>query len=149
MGICDTQPISKKVLVFVNPVSGDGSSLQIWTRDVRLMLIDAQRDFECIITERANHAREFVESSSHLSEYSLVLTVGGDGIMYEVLQGVMSRADRERVIESLAVMPIPGGSGNGLAKSILFQSGESYSAVNMAFLALRGQPRYIDMALVQ
>ena len=43
---------------------------------------------------------------------------------------------------------MPGGTGNGLAKSVLFESSENFSSVNAAFVALKGSSRPVDLGLV-
>ena len=51
----------KRLLVFVNPVSGRGRAKKIW-EDVTKMLEEAEIDFETVITKRAGQAKETVET---------------------------------------------------------------------------------------
>jgi hypothetical protein len=44
---------------------------------------------------------------------------------------------------------VPGGSGNGFAKSVLFEAGEAFSALNAAYLVIKGQPRPFDLSAVR
>ena len=53
------------------------------------------------------------------------------------------------VFTGTSLVAIPGGSGNGLAKSVLFESSEEFSATNATFVALRGSPRPCDLSLVR
>lgn len=50
------------------------------------------------MTERAGHARTLV-SSSDLSDISGIVTVGGDGLLYEVVNGLRSRVDANSVAD--------------------------------------------------
>ena len=111
------------------------------------ILKDSQCEVKTVITERANHAKELVHQLDP-STIDMILSVGGDGLFYEIIQGIMTREDKNVILGSVTVVPIPGGTGNGLAKSILYESHEDYSATNMCFLALKGQPRAIDLSLV-
>lgn len=44
--------------------------------------------------------------------------VGGDGIVFEVVNGLFQRPDWEKALRELSLGVIPCGSGNGLAKSM-------------------------------
>lgn len=46
--------------------------------------------------------------------------VGGDGIVFEVVNGLFQRPDWEKALNELPLGVIPCGSGNGLAKSIAY-----------------------------
>lgn len=49
-----------------------------------------------------------------------LVVLGGDGLMFEVINGLMERSDWQRAFEYLTLAIIPGGSGNGMAKSISY-----------------------------
>ena len=51
----------RRLLVFVNPVSGRGRAEKIW-EEVTRMLEHAEIDFETVITKRAGQAREMMET---------------------------------------------------------------------------------------
>ena len=51
----------KRLLVFVNPVSGRGRAKKIW-EEVTKMLEEAEIDFKTVITTRAGQAKETVET---------------------------------------------------------------------------------------
>ena len=46
-------------------------------------------------------------------------------------------------------MAVPGGTGNGLAKSVLFECGEDFSAINATYVAIKGSLRPIDLSIVE
>ena len=48
-----------------------------------------------LVTERTGHARSMV-SSADLSGIDGIATVGGDGLLYEVVNGLRSRADTHK-----------------------------------------------------
>ena len=125
----------KRLLVFVNPVSGSGQAVNIWKNEVNQVLVDGQAKITCIITERADHAKTYMQTVT-VSDYDAILSIGGDGLFYEILQGITLRSDKDWVLKSIALVAIPGGTGNGLAKSVLFECNETFAAINAAYVAL-------------
>lgn len=149
-------PASRQFIVFVNPVSGRGDAVSVWESAVKPMLIQAGVQVKLVVTKHSNHAREIMEGNGGIefpdpSTYDCILVVGGDGVLFEVINGLSfrSRGDGEQVLSTVPVAPIPGGTGNGLAKSLLFESGEDFSVVNAVFLALKGTVEAVDLSLVQ
>jgi len=69
-----------------------------------------------IITERAGHCFDIIKDHS-LEDIDAIVTVGGDGILSELLNGIMSRDDW-RFVLSKPISVIPCGTGNALATSL-------------------------------
>lgn len=80
------------------------------------MISEAGLSFNLIQTERQNHARELVQGLS-LSEWDGIVTVSGDGLLYEVLNGLLDRPDWEEAVKT-PVGILPCGSGNALAGAV-------------------------------
>lgn len=141
----------KRYLVFVNPKSGRGTSMKIWKNEVKVLFDDANVIYDLIITSHMNHAREVVSSmdTNKLLKYHCVVLIGGDGIIYEVINGIADRSDSDLVYASVPIAPIPGGTGNGLAKSCLYECKEDYSSINAGYLAIKGIPYHFDLADVE
>ena len=70
-------------------------------------------EYTLIYTEYAGHAIELVRSCN-FSEYDSVCTIGGDGTLNEVVNGMLSRDDNRK----LPIGLIPGGTGNSFMKTI-------------------------------
>jgi len=144
--------VRRKFLVFVNPHSGTGHALKVYNGHIKRMFEEANVDVELFITQRANHAFEHVQSEAfNPTLYDVICIVSGDGLIFEVVNGIASRpqGDGMELLAKVPLAPIPGGTGNGLAKSILFASDEPYSAVNSAFVAIKGTPSPLDLSSVQ
>ena len=79
----------KRILILVNPKSGKGNA-KVLTDDIVLPMIrDRRLDYDLIITKRALQACNFVENfPSLLHRYSTITIVSGDGLVYEVYQGL-------------------------------------------------------------
>lgn len=67
--------------------------------------------------------RNYIKTSNVLKWKRGIVTIGGDGVLFEVINGIMERPDWKHVMKSIPLAIIPGGSGNGLAKSLSFCSG--------------------------
>ncbi|TRY95721.1 hypothetical protein DNTS_022121 [Danionella cerebrum] len=111
------------VMVLVNPQSGRGQAMALYNTHIQRMLTEAGVPHTLVVTERQNHARELVRSAD-LSQWDAVIILSGDGLLFEVVNGLMERPDWEQAIRTpLGILP--GGSGNALAASLHFYSGAS------------------------
>lgn len=108
---------TRKTLVILNPKSGSGKARESFQQRVAPMLTEAEMGYDLYVTKYPNFAREFVRTRDIYAWKSIVV-VGGDGIYFEVLNGLCERPDWERALDELPIGIIPCGSGNGLAKSI-------------------------------
>lgn len=140
----------RRFLVFVNPKSGQGLSPALYAKKVAPMLAAAGAAVEYVPTAHAGHATE-VCAAHGLDGIDAVVAVGGDGLLYECVQGLASRSDADEVLARVALAPVPGGTGNGLAKTLLEASRERYDVTSAVFLLLKGTPKPVDLghALVE
>ncbi|KAM9434913.1 sphingosine kinase 1 [Clarias gariepinus] len=108
--------VRRRMMVLVNPQSGRGQAMSLYTGPVLSMLTEANISHTLITTEHQNHARELVRSAD-LSEWSAIVILSGDGLLFEVINGLMEREDWDEAIRTpLGILP--GGSGNALAASV-------------------------------
>lgn len=107
----------RKVLVILNPKSGSGKARETFQKYVASVLIEAEIPYELQVTKHANYARELTRRCDIYAWRSIV-AVGGDGIYYEIINGLFERTDWERATQTVPIGIIPCGSGNGLAKTI-------------------------------
>ena len=83
------------------------------------MFENAHIEVDLITTERQFHARDYVAETSLAGQYYAVVICGGDGILHEVVNAMQKKAPEERVPIGL----LPGGSSDGMAVSVLTESG--------------------------
>uniref|UniRef100_A0A4W5RCJ1 sphingosine kinase n=1 Tax=Hucho hucho TaxID=62062 RepID=A0A4W5RCJ1_9TELE len=139
------------VMLLVNPHSGKGQALSLFTGHVQRMLNEAGVPHTLVITERQNHARELVREAD-LSQWGALVIMSGDGLLFEVVNGLMEREDWEEAIQTpLGILP--GGSGNALAASIHHYSGAQPVSseellVSCGFLLCKGLVSRMDLASV-
>uniref|UniRef100_A0A3P9PPX9 sphingosine kinase n=1 Tax=Poecilia reticulata TaxID=8081 RepID=A0A3P9PPX9_POERE len=105
-----------RTMILVNPHSGRGQALQLFTGHIQAMLTEASVPYTLVITEHQNHARELVRNAD-LTQWDALVIMSGDGLLFEVINGLMEREDWQQAIQTPLGM-LPGGSGNALAASI-------------------------------
>ncbi|XP_077431170.1 sphingosine kinase 2 isoform X2 [Vanacampus margaritifer] len=115
------------------------------------MIREANISYNLIQTERQNHARELIREIS-LSQWDGVVIISGDGLLHEVINGLMERPDWEQAIKT-PVGILPCGSGNALAGSINHNAGYDMCLrepllLNCCFLLCRGGVRPMDLVSV-
>lgn len=113
------------------------------------MYNEANIDVTLIITTHANHALEYVQSIEDPTIFDAIVPIGGDGMIYEAINGLATRSDCQICLKKIPIAPLPGGSANGLVKSLLFESGEDYSIINAVFVSIKGVRQNMDLSLVQ
>ncbi|MDD4189652.1 MAG: diacylglycerol kinase family lipid kinase [Eubacteriales bacterium] len=97
-----------KHLFVVNPVAGKGRALG-FVETIRIEAAVLTDDYEIVFTEYPGHATEIVKE--HVGkEQCRVYSVGGDGTVNEIVNGLIGSSS------TLAV--IPAGSGNDYLRSI-------------------------------
>jgi sphingosine kinase len=109
----------RKLLVLLNPKSGPGKAREIFQQRVVPILAEAEVCFDLYVTKHANYARDFVRTKN-IYQWRGLVVVGGDGIVFEVINGLFEREDWQKAIKELPIGVIPCGSGNGLAKAISY-----------------------------
>ena len=145
---------SERILVLSNPKGGKGLAPK-YTKEIVLPLIkDRNVNYDLLVTLRANQASHYVRNfPCLLQRYSSIAIISGDGLVYEIYQGIMRRPDWENACK-LPIAIIPGGSGNGLAKSVThFQKKKITSDTDYvrhcATNLVDGTPRPMDMMCIQ
>lgn len=97
--------------------------MQIFEKTLRPLLEEFSLSYQLFVTQRALEAQDYLSRIENLCEkYSAIVIVSGDGLLFEVIQGLFQRPDNKFNVP-LAI--VPGGSGNGLAKSLSYYNGET------------------------
>ncbi|CAO1946209.1 unnamed protein product [Urochloa humidicola] len=91
----------KRLFVFVNPLGGRKCAKKIYEAEIRPLFEAAGVSITVQETEYQGHARE-VASSLDLVKYDGIVCVSGDGVLVEVVNGILQRTDWEEAIK----MPI-------------------------------------------
>ena len=79
--------------VIVNPTSGAKSAQRKWPR-IKSLLEDVGLNFDSVMTQGPMHAVELAGEAADQG-YDLVVAVGGDGTVNEVVNGLMGPGREE------------------------------------------------------
>lgn len=112
---CKSPP---RMLVILNPRSGRGRSSKVFHRYVEPIFKLAGFELEVVKTTSAGHARNLASSVDFETCPDGIICVGGDGIVNEVLNGLLRRDNQKEAI-SIPIGIIPAGSDNSLVWTVL------------------------------
>jgi sphingosine kinase len=86
-------PPKRRLLILINPFSGRRLAPKNWNK-ARPILEKAHVNLNVVFTERAMHAYDIAKELDP-DDYDGVVTVSGDGLIHEVVNGLHSRLDWE------------------------------------------------------
>ena len=121
-----------KTLVVVNPNASHGESGKDFETTVKGMIRERLGNFDLHVTTGQGDAMSFV--SDH-GDYERIISVGGDGTLNEVVNGIMN-SQSGAMLGMIAV-----GSGNDFARSI----GLTRNYGKMVDIACGNKTRYVDL----
>ncbi|RKP13977.1 ATP-NAD kinase-like domain-containing protein [Piptocephalis cylindrospora] len=134
-------PLSRIYLI-LNPFGGTKKAPKIWESPVKPMFELAGIQTTLTKTERSGHARELTRDMD-VDAYDAVVTISGDGLIHEVMNGLCSRPDWESAVKKLTVGAIAGGTVNALPMNL-----DLPSPILCALSIIRGRKHPMDMHLV-
>ena len=88
--IKDTLPPKRKVLALLNPFGGRGLAPRKWETAKEIFDL-CYIDVTLKHTERAMHAHEITNKEIQPGQYDGIITISGDGLIHEAVNGAMSR----------------------------------------------------------
>lgn len=128
-------------LFIVNPASGGGKTCKRRWPEVEGLLRERGTPFDAVLTERPGHAVELAEAAVREGR-SLIVSVGGDGTLNEVGNGILLGAEGR---EPPRLGIVPGGRGSDLHRAL----GIPRDSRGSLAVALEGRPRPIDAGLMR
>eukprot|EP00127_Corallochytrium_limacisporum_P000116 Clim_evm23s4 gene=Clim_evmTU23s4 len=133
----------RNILIFVNPNSGKRLAEKSWTEVVEPMLNSLGCNYVMHRTQQLGWAEKFLQDEDqcpNLLEYDTIMCVSGDGVGYEVINGLLNRSNWRECAKRISLALIPCGSGNGICMSL------GHPDVFSACLwGLKGAPRAMDI----
>jgi len=127
----------RKVKIILNPMADMGHAWQV-ARDLRTITIE-HGNVDWSGTVYPGHAIELAKQAGE-EGYDLVIAMGGDGTVHEVVNGLMQVPEGRR--PSLGVVPV--GSGNDFAHAIKVPKKSDHALVH----ALQGESSFVDLGLL-
>ncbi|XP_028029057.1 sphingosine kinase 1-like isoform X1 [Bombyx mandarina] len=125
----------KKILILLNPKSGPGKARELFQTKVAPILQEAEVPYDLHVTKYAQFAREFVRTRN-VYAWRTIVAVGGDGVLFEILNGMFERLDWQQALSEIPLAIIPCGSGNGLARTICHLYNEPYITQNLTGISM-------------
>ncbi|XP_039032704.1 sphingoid long-chain bases kinase 1-like, partial [Hibiscus syriacus] len=107
-----------KMLVILNPRSGHGRSIKVFHGIAEPIFKLAGFKLEVVKTASAGHAKKLASTVDISTCPDGIICVGGDGIINEVLNGLLHRDNQKEGI-SIPIGIIPAGSDNSLVWTVL------------------------------
>ncbi|MFE4961805.1 diacylglycerol/lipid kinase family protein [Streptomyces sp. NPDC056660] len=102
-----------RALLVVNPAATTTSARR---RDVLIHALASEVELEAVTTEYRGHARDLGRQAAESEDIDLVVALGGDGTVNEVVNGLLYAGPDPDRLPGLAV--VPGGSTNVFARAL-------------------------------
>jgi len=128
----------KKYYLIVNPAGGTKKGLKILEK-VRPIFDKSGVHVDIIQTEYAGHANELANTLD-LSGYNGLCAIGGDGTLFEMVNGMLKRKDNKTFPLGL----ITGGTGNAFMHDL-----NCLDPLEASERIIKGNLRSVDIAKVQ
>ncbi|MET7294448.1 diacylglycerol kinase family protein [Streptomyces griseoloalbus] len=131
-----------RALLVVNPAATTTSAR---TRDVLIHALASEMKLEAVTTEYRGHGRDLGRQAAESDEIDLVVALGGDGTVNEVVNGLLHAGPDPEHLPGLAV--VPGGSTNVFARALGLPN-QPVEATGVLLDALReGRERTVGLGL--
>ncbi len=127
----------RKVKIILNPMADMGNAWRI-ARDLR-SITEQHGGVDWSGTVYPGHAIELTRQAGEQG-YDMVIAMGGDGTVHEVVNGLMQIPEEKRPILGV----VPAGSGNDFAHSIKASTTPSTALT----CALDGEPSTVDLGVM-
>ncbi|MGX5200530.1 diacylglycerol/lipid kinase family protein [Aliikangiella sp. IMCC44632] len=118
-----------KLLIVYNPYAGNGRALKLLPQ-IRAYLDLVELDYQLVLSEYPKHTLELV-SNAALEQYSGVIASGGDGTLFEVLNGYKNNPLVKSGEITLPLGLIPNGTGNAFMKELGLKKSDWRKAIDI------------------
>ncbi|MEV5489051.1 diacylglycerol kinase family protein [Streptomyces bobili] len=131
-----------RALLVVNPAATTTSAR---TRDVLIHALASEMKLEAVTTEYRGHARDLGRHAAQSEDIDMVVALGGDGTINEVVNGLLHAGPDPENLPGIAV--VPGGSTNVFARALGLPN-DPVEATGALLDALReGRERTVGLGL--
>ena len=100
--------------LIMNPTSGNGKSKKSWPH-ISTLLTNHGIRFSYAFTKYSKHESELAQNAIK-NGFTKIISVGGDGTLHHIVNGIMSQNFIETTTIQVAVIPI--GTGNDWVKNL-------------------------------
>jgi len=129
------------LLIIYNPEAGGGRARKLLPK-IEVYLTEKRLSFETILTKYSGHAIE-IAANADLTNYDAIIASGGDGTLFEVLNGYYQNTSCESDSENKPPIGlIPNGTGNAFMKELKLLKSDWKKAID---IIARNQPKALDV----
>ncbi|KAL4786045.1 ATP-NAD kinase-like domain-containing protein [Aspergillus varians] len=130
----------KRLKILINPFGGKGTAAKLYRTYAEPIFAAAHCELDVQETSHGGHATEIAEQID-ISAYDAIVCCSGDGLPYEVFNGLAKKPNAREALAKLAVTMLPCGSGNAMAWNL-----SGTGSVSIAALAIvKGVRMPIDL----
>ncbi|EEH46778.2 uncharacterized protein PADG_02876 [Paracoccidioides brasiliensis Pb18] len=104
----------KRIKVLINPFGGIGKAPKYYNKKVEPIFAAARCKIDVESTTYRGHAIDIVEKLD-IDAYDVVAACSGDGVIYEIFNGLAKKPNAGEALRKIAVAHIPCGSGNAMS----------------------------------
>lgn len=114
--------------MLINPFSGQGHAQKWYSRDIEPILEAAKCEIDVERTRFQGHAAEIAQNLD-IEAYDVIAACSGDGLPYEIINGLGKRPNARRALSKIAVVQLPCGSGNAFSLNLNGTNSNSLAAL--------------------
>jgi sphingosine kinase len=134
----------KRILVLVNPHAGQGFAVKKYHHIIEPLFTAAGCQIRMESTHHVGHASELIQQYSDLDSWDAIACCSGDGLPYEVINGLAKRSNATHALANTPVVQLPCGSGNALCMSLFGTTEVSLAALYI----IKGVHQPIDLVSI-
>jgi sphingosine kinase len=123
-----SQQQRKRIKVLINPFGGQGKAVKLYHQHVAPIFEAARCTVSVETTLHHNHATEIAAALDE-DAWDVVACASGDGLPYEVFNGLAKKPYPRRALRKVAVTQIPCGTGNGMSYNLYGTGSPSRAAL--------------------
>ncbi|KAI9928860.1 sphinganine kinase lcb4 [Aspergillus wentii] len=120
----------KRLKVLVNPFGGKGAASHLYQTYAAPVFAAAHCQVDLQETTHSGHATEIAEKID-INAYDAIICCSGDGLPYEVFNGLGKKPNAGEALAKVAVAMVPCGSGNAMAWNLLGTESISIAALSI------------------
>ncbi|KAL3480138.1 ATP-NAD kinase-like domain-containing protein [Aspergillus californicus] len=120
----------KRLKVLINPFGGKGTAARLYRTFAEPVFGAAHCQLDVQETTHGGHATEIAEQID-INAYDAIVCCSGDGLPYEVFNGLAKKPNAGEALAKMAVAMLPCGSGNAMAWNLCGTGSVSVAALTI------------------
>ncbi|KAF1817330.1 sphingoid long chain base kinase 4 [Eremomyces bilateralis CBS 781.70] len=122
--------LHKRIKVIINPFGGQGKAAKYYLRDIEPIFAGASCTISVEQTEYHGHGVEIAQALD-VEAWDVVACCSGDGVPYEVFNGLAKKPNAAYALSKIAVVQLPCGSGNSMSLNLAGTDSPSLAALRV------------------